>query len=1039
MALPDAGAADFLRDVQERREFMYNVLTPPGRDFPLPGLQLHGAQRFVSTFMSPDTPYHRLLLNWDTGTGKTIPALTIAMKFLKNFAQLARARDGTAPRVYVIGFSQSVMQDELLRRPELGMVTHSALAELRRLYALRQQSPEDARRYSGYLGALKRQMVDPKRGGRFRFFGYREFATALFQITPAGAHAGDTVAALFAGTPNQSARRVAEAERAGRLRINAELLKELADGLLIADEIHETYNILEKNTYGIAIQYVLDALVELKRPCRALFMSATPLSGSPHEVVDLINLLVPGSPARRADLFDGKKLRAGALERITRWCRGRVSYYRKEVSPDAGFPTRTFDGEPLAGVPYLKFELCKLSSQHEAALRAVQTPDKLLPLGQQSLDDILFPTPDGAPQTREGVAKAIATAAPAWRSHTGIELDEFGNVTGPLLKASRLEKYSGKYARVAKCAADAGGKVLAYHPRVRMGGVLLVQEVLKFNGFAEFGGPVLSSTLCMCGAPRAKHGKQLKQTNQTKKSVQSKCTTFTPMRVAVITGDMDGSKKERILRAFNSAGNLRGAHLKVLIGSNVIRQSLNFTAVRNLFVLSLPDNFSTLIQILGRPSRQNAYRGLPEEEHDFRVRIFIYAATNFKTPDVIKLRADAADHQLIQEIMRAIRVASITPFEDVARDSLEELAMRSPTSEADFTGTDTSTYDAHGYRQEDVQTIQKVLSQLFQRCAVWTQPKLLAEIQALQLPRRSGAFGADLLVDAMRGMLSPPTIIMRDGERTDVPHFVQGGIPKRIVRVASGAAGGVPPAADKTIFVAVPMQGGEVVDVEAYIRDVRPQAIAEANVLQFVEQTLDTKNTQARVRNFMAHLPADPTDATIEVLRQAQNFQVALLKAISQDATAAAKRIRKIYTEFRVLRRGGFILGDEYVRRGKGWDVRVAPRTPRAENPSFVGYFEAGKFKIRPSLASLRTMKARDARSLLRGAVCETRTKREQAGIAAALKLSLPNDSAQAACRKILTELLRREREARRDDRGVRWFYLAGEPQPALHTTLRSN
>lgn len=1037
MALPDVDSAGFMHDIEKRREFMLNVLTPSGRDFKLPGLQLHGAQRFVSAFMSPDTPYHRLLLNWDTGTGKTIPALSIAMKFLKNFATLARNRGGgDAPRVYVIGFSQSVMQDELLRWPELGMITHSELAELRRLYTLRQKSPEDARRYSGYIGSLKRQMLDPKRGGRFRFYGYREFTTVLFQITPAGAHAGITIPTLFEGPPSKSARRVAEAEQKGHLHINENVLKELADGLLIADEIHETYNVLEKNTYGIAIQYVLDVLEVMKRPCRALFMSATPLSGSPHEIVDLVNLLVPGSPARRADLFDGKRLLPGALDKITRWCKGRVSYYRKKETVEAGFPSRIFDGETLDGVPYLKFEMCNLSPEHEAALRKVQTPDKLLPLGLQSLDDILFPTPDpSTPQTREEVARAIAMASPEWRNRVGVEIDESGNVTGPFLKESRLKQYSGKYASMAQHAIKAEGKVLMYHPLVRTSGVLLAQEVLKFNGFAEFGSPALPGTLCMCGATQAKHSK----------AKNSKCAQFTPMRVAVITGDMDGSRKERILRAFNSRENLRGTRLKVLIGSNVIRQSLNFMAVRNLFVLSLPDNFSTLIQILGRPSRQNAYAGLPEEEHNFRVKIFIYKSAEFRTPDQVRLRADSADHLEIQEIMRALRIGSILPFEDVNYDSLEGLKMHTSVNEEDFDGTETATYNAHGYRQEDIKTLQNVIRKLFQKCAVWSMAQLLEEIKDLRLPRKSAAFTPDLLTSALRALLSPPNIVVREGVRTDIPHFVQSGIPRRIVRVSAdikdpetAKESKVTKDGEEAIFMAVPMQGGEIVDVEAYIRDVRPQLETVANVVNFVEQNLDTKNMQTRITNFIQKLPKDETSATVEVLRQELDFQVALLKLLSDPAKASAvKRIRKIYTTFQVLRRGGFVMGDEYIKRGKHWDVRVAPRVTRTENSSYVGYFEGGKFKIRPSLSYLRSMNTRDARSLLRGAVCETRTKAEQEKIAASLKLKISKKSAQAVCYDILGELLRRERDARSNDTGIRWFYLAGEPQPALAPTVR--
>src|SRR5580704_4954031 len=38
----------------------------------VPGFGLHGSQLFVRSFFGPDSPYTRLLVVWQTGTGKTI-------------------------------------------------------------------------------------------------------------------------------------------------------------------------------------------------------------------------------------------------------------------------------------------------------------------------------------------------------------------------------------------------------------------------------------------------------------------------------------------------------------------------------------------------------------------------------------------------------------------------------------------------------------------------------------------------------------------------------------------------------------------------------------------------------------------------------------------------------------------------------------------------------------------------------------------------------------------------------------------------------
>jgi len=101
---------------------------------------------------------------------------------------------------------------------------------------------------------------------------------------------------------------------------------------------------VEPNNYGIAIQYILDILGE--HAPRAVFLSATPITGAAAEIVDLLNLLVPRSelpdmqPLKRSSLFTKTQssfdedfdsfvisiLKPGALEAISKLASGKVSY-----------------------------------------------------------------------------------------------------------------------------------------------------------------------------------------------------------------------------------------------------------------------------------------------------------------------------------------------------------------------------------------------------------------------------------------------------------------------------------------------------------------------------------------------------------------------------------------------------------------------------------------------------------------------------------------------------------------------------------------
>ena len=100
----------------------------------------------------------------------------------------------------------------------------------------------------------------------------------------------------------------------GKLAYNTELLAQFKNSLIICDEIHNVYNSIEKNNWGIAIQAVLD-----KEPtCRAVFASATPLNNSPTEIIDLLNLLIPQDQRLTKSVFfsNNNVLKPNALEKI---------------------------------------------------------------------------------------------------------------------------------------------------------------------------------------------------------------------------------------------------------------------------------------------------------------------------------------------------------------------------------------------------------------------------------------------------------------------------------------------------------------------------------------------------------------------------------------------------------------------------------------------------------------------------------------------------------------------------------------------------
>lgn len=106
-----------------------------------------------------------------------------------------------APWIFVVGFTRAIIQTEMLRRPELGFVSYKEVAELHRLLHIAKQSGSttsvESRHLNGFVSTLKRRLTDRNRGGFFQFYGYKEFASKLFNITSKGEEKNFDVLSLF--------------------------------------------------------------------------------------------------------------------------------------------------------------------------------------------------------------------------------------------------------------------------------------------------------------------------------------------------------------------------------------------------------------------------------------------------------------------------------------------------------------------------------------------------------------------------------------------------------------------------------------------------------------------------------------------------------------------------------------------------------------------------------------------------------------------------------------------------------------------------
>ena len=588
-----------------------------------------------------------MLIKWETGTGKTIGAISLAMNFINYYQKETEKGSLQIGTVFIIGFSRIVFKRELLKYPELKFISRSEMKKMKQLKIKAERGiKSDIEKLQEFTIRIKKRFSNRKNNGFFKFFGYKEFVNRLFLAKEDG---------INISTMNEE--QILNGLKTEKIKFNEELLSSFQNSLLICDEIHNVYNSLDKNNWGVAIQFVLNKISSV----RAIFLSATPLNNSPTEIVDLMNLLLPEEYAlKKEDLFSNVKtneLKEGALETIKKLTIGRISYLR-DTNP-LYYPSKEYIGERIYDIPYLCFIRCPMSPFHYNTYKKVYIGT--LSRDSQYLMDFVLPNPKsstniGLYQTKQ-IKSSLSEASQGWKDKYGFDMRD-NKIIGNGLEMERLKKYSTKYYYMLKHIFESikkkQGKIFIYHNMVHISGVLFIQEVLKKNGIiAEFDNITSSSKCVICDNIYKTHSKT------------SKNHAFLPIRFIIAHSEIDKSQINKSIEKYNNPDNANGHNIMLLIGSRLIKESYDIKAVQNIFIMSRPDNISTLIQIIGRGIRNNSHTDLPPDERNVRIKLFTTCLPikdkhgYLKSYEEIKYKEKVNDYKTIQKIEKKFHEGAI--------------------------------------------------------------------------------------------------------------------------------------------------------------------------------------------------------------------------------------------------------------------------------------------------------------------------------------------------------------------------------------------
>ena len=344
----------------------------------------------------------------------------------------------------------------------------------------------------------------------------------------------------------------------------------------------------------------------------------------------------------------------------------------------------------------------------------------------------------------------------------------------PFLDESLIDYYSSKLKRILEEAKDCKGKLLI-SSNFLYGGLIPIALALEQNGFLRFtirgerqfldykpnksgGGGKSEPIDYLTGLPASK----------------SKKDEFKPAKYVLLTGD---SKLQKItpadaLSIFNNDNNRYGEKIKIILGSRVISEGLDFKGIRQIHIVEPWFNISRLNQTIGRGIRNCSHISLKPEERNVEVFQYTIAAPkksnkkdketetiderNYRLSEFKDIRIQKVEYLLKQNAIDCYLnkegnffnldkdAVMITPRGEKIKVSLSDKPYSREChymEKCDFTcnyepknnkevGTDITTYSDY-FARSDIEKIIEIIKKLFRRNYIYSLEDIVINIKEI--------------------------------------------------------------------------------------------------------------------------------------------------------------------------------------------------------------------------------------------------------------------------------------------------------------------
>jgi hypothetical protein len=645
---PDTEDPAFIQKIMIKQEFAENLqdsLRVQQRDKKNPcnsheEFEISPVQRFISRFLSPETPYASALLYHGVGVGKTCAAISTAEEHLrvypKEYVYII------APRNIQPGFRRTIFDEETLEIVKEGYNTAKGCTG--NSYLMR-TGMELERNRDIVIRRIKQSV-----NTRYKILGYTQFYNHIQGILA-------------------KSEKIPDKERRQQEQVR-DLRNEFDGKMIIIDEAHnlrdspgETEddnldvaggdNEISELKAGKRLTPKLMNLLRVSQGVKIVLLTGTPMYNNYNEIIFLMNLLLMND--KRAEISEkdifmpkikGKKehtvFREGGKEKLGNITSAYLSFMRGEnplsfpvrFNPeDAECPKLTqwpqisplgeeISSTIIPGLLRLPFVPVTYEPAELRIIKAIaDSVTERGGLGLRSLDEMiqsgnwLYPGTD-TPETRirdagfdsvfqekkEGtISRFEAREDPSWMMKT------------------QLKKVSPKAHFILNRVQDTKGVIFIYSRFIKSGALPLALT-LEANGYTPYG---QDNTLFINGALDGQ-GRQCALCARRERGHGQEKHKFTPAKYALLTGQVNLSPNNALaIKAARSEVNVYGKDVKIVIGSQVASEGIDLRFIREIYVFDAWYHLNKMEQVLGRGVRTCSHSLLPPAERNCTIHLLV--------------------------------------------------------------------------------------------------------------------------------------------------------------------------------------------------------------------------------------------------------------------------------------------------------------------------------------------------------------------------------------------------------------------------------